>query len=85
MPKFFRSRKANEVKALIEALGYKWRNSNGDDAIYELPGFQYTVKVPIRNEVIPEGTMDYIKRMLCKNGATRRLILDWWKDNGFGE
>ncbi len=85
MPKFFRNRCAEEVKALLEAWGYEWKASDGDDAIYSKTGYTITVKVPIRNEDIRNGTMDYIKKCLCRNGANRKDILKWWKDNGYGE
>jgi len=85
MAKFFHNRCAEEVKKLLEAWGYRWTASNGDDAIYTKEGCSYTIKVPVRNETIPNGTMDYIKKCLVRNGATRKEILTWWKENGYGE
>ena len=85
MSKRFRNRRADEVKAFLEASDFKWINNNGDDAIYALNNNLYTVKVPIRNEFIPNGTMDYIKKMIEKNGISRKDILEWWKNNGYGD
>ncbi len=85
MAKRFCNRKADEFKALLEAWGFKWENSNGDDAIYFKADTPIPIKVPIRNEDIPNGTADYIKRCLIKDGYTRQQILDWWKQNGYEE
>lgn len=85
MSRFFRNRKSNEIRAYLEAHGYKLVSRNGDDDIYAKDGYGYTVKIPNRNEVIPNGTMDSIKRMIVLNGTTRKNILNWWKENGFGD
>ena len=85
MPKYFKARKAEEVKKFLEAKGYKMVNYDGDDEIWALPNCQYTVKVPSRNEEIPNGTMDYMRKMICLCGFKRKDILDWWKENGYNE
>ena len=85
MPKYFAKRKAEEVKKFLEAHGYKLTNMNGDDEIWTLEGCQYTVKVPSRNEEIPRGTMSYIRKMICHCNFTRKYILNWWKQNGYGD
>ena len=85
MPKFFKARKAEEVKKFLEAHGFRMINHNGDDEIWAKEGQQYTVKVPSRNEVLPQGTMDHMRKMIGKCGYERKYILKWWKDNGYGD
>ena len=85
MPRFFRNRKAEEVKKFLEAHGYRAVHMRGDDEIWAKGGCQFTVKLPSRNETMPDGTMDYVKRMMNMCGHSRKEILAWWKKNGFGE
>jgi predicted RNA binding protein YcfA (HicA-like mRNA interferase family) len=85
MSKFFRNRKSIEVRKFLEANGYKLVNANGDDDIYAHPNCNYTVKIPQRNETIPTGTMDHMRKMIMKNGFSKKDILNWWKNNGYGE
>lgn len=85
MPKFFRARTSKEVVAFLVAHGYKHTNTNGDDDIYAKDNCAYPVKVAHRNEVIPMGTMDYIRQIIQKGGHSRKDILNWWKNNGYGE
>jgi len=85
MPKFFKTRKAEEVKKFLEAHGFKITNHNGDDEIWSKDDCQYTVKVPCRNEEIPRGTMDHMRKMIGMCGYDRKCILEWWKKNGYGD
>ena len=85
MAKRFRNREANEVRDFLAKNGFRCVSTNGDDDIYALGENQYTVKIPNRNEDIPTGTMMYIVKMIEKNGITRKEILIWWKDNGYGD
>lgn len=85
MPRFFRGRTSKEVRKFLEENGFVQMNNNGDDAIYAHPDSNYPVKIPDRNEVIPVGTMDSIKKIIIKAGFSRKDILKWWKDNGYGE
>jgi len=85
MPKFFRNRTSKEVGKFLDAHGYKLVGHNGDDDIFARDDCVYTVKIPNRNEVIPMGTMDSIKKMIMKAGFSRNDILNWWKDNGYGD
>jgi len=85
MPKFFAKRKAEEVKKFLENHDYKLINYNGDDEIWARDDCQYTIKVPSRNEEIPRGTLDQIKKMLNLCGFDRIRVIKWWKDNGYGE
>lgn len=85
MAKYFRARKQKEVVAFLVANGFKVVNSDGDDDIWSKDGYEYTVKVPQRNEDIPMGTMDYMRKMIQECGYTKKDILNWWKDNGYGE
>lgn len=84
MAKHFRNRAARCYRELLEAWGFKWTSSNGDDAIYTKPGAPIPIKIPSRdNEGVPIGTGDYIKKCLIKDGYTRKQILDWWEQNGY--
>lgn len=85
MPKFFRARKAEIVKKFLETRGYKLVGNNGDDEIWAKEGCQYTIKLPNRNEEIPDGTMSYIKKMMRYCGIDPKECLKWWKENGYGE
>ena len=85
MPKFFKARRAEEIKKFLEANGYKLVNHNGDDEIWIKDGCNYTVKIPSRNETIPNGTMSYIKKMIRHCGISNKEMLKWWKENGFGD
>jgi len=86
MSKYFRNRKAEEIRAFLEANGYKKINTNGDDDIYAKDKCQYTVKIPSRNsEIIPKGTMSQIKKMIRWCGIDDKQILNWWKGNDYGE
>lgn len=85
MPKFFAKRCAEEVKKFLEAHDFRLVNHDGDDEIWAKKGYQYTVKVPSRNEEIPRGTLDYIKKMIGLCGYDRKYVLRWWKENGYGE
>lgn len=86
MPKFFRNRRAKEVRAFLVAHRYRNVGTNGDDDVYARDDCQYTVKIPCRDgEVIPLGTMDYIKGMIMRCGIRRNEILEWWRDNGYGD
>lgn len=86
MPKFFRGRKSREVRAFLNAHGFVLQASHGDDDVYSRPGYEYTVKIPNRdNEEIPIGTMDYIKNCIEKCGISRKEILKWWKENDYGD
>lgn len=84
--KFFAKRSDKEIKAFLEAHGYKQLAANGDDQIWARDDCAYTVKVSDRSEDrIPRGTLDQIKKMLGMAGFDRKYVLKWWKDNGYGE
>lgn len=85
MPKFFRARKAEEIKKFLEAHGFRVVNHNGDDEIWAKDTCTYTVKVPSRNEIMKIGTMTYIKKMISYCGISNKEMLKWWKDNGYGD
>jgi len=86
MAKYFRGRKSFEIRAFLEAHGFILQATHGDDDVYRRPGYQYTVKIPNRNnEDIPIGTMDYVKRCIRNCGIAPKDILRWWKENGYGD
>lgn len=85
MPKFFRGRTSREVGKFLNAHDYKLVGRKGDDDIFARDDCNFTVKISNRNEIIPMGTMDYIKKMIIKAGFSRDYILKWWKDNGYGD
>ena len=85
MPKYFRARKSNEVKDFLLANGFVLASRVGDDDVYEKIGYSYTVKIPNRNEVIPDGTMSAVRKYIEKCGINRKEVLRWWKENGYGE
>ena len=87
MSKFFRARKAREIRAFLIASGFILQSNNGgDDDVYSKVGYQYTVKIPNRdNEVIPDGTMSSIRKCIRHCGLTDKEILNWWKDNKYGD
>ena len=85
MAKFFRARRAREIRAFLEAHNFLLLNTHGDDDIYERPGFTYTVKIPNRdNDEIPDGTMSHIKKCIKMCGIDNKDILKWWEENGYG-
>lgn len=86
MARFFRNRRANEWRAVLEAFGYKWTNNNGDDQVWTHPKSGIAVLVPSRNEEMLLPTSDSMARKvhLCL-GIQKKEILKWWKDNGFGD
>ena len=83
--KFFAKRNDREVRAFLEAHGYKRGGYNGDDEIWAVEGCGYTVKIPQRHEDIPRGTLDQIKKMLGLCGFDRKSVIKWWKENDYGE
>lgn len=85
MPKYFHARKAEEIKKFLEVKGFKLVNHNGDDEIWALATSNYTIKLPSRNEEIPDGTMAHIKKMLRYCGIDPKEMLLWWKNNGYHE
>lgn len=89
MAKYFKARRAKEVKTFLVANGFYLANPKGmtgDDDIYARKGYEYTVKIPSRdNEEIPMGTMFYINKCIVLCGFGRKDILNWWKANGYGE
>jgi len=85
MPKFFSARKAEIIKKFLETKGFVMINHKGDDEIWTRQGYNYTVKLPSRNEQIPDGTMSQIKKCIRYCGIDPKEMLQWWKDNGHGE
>lgn len=87
MPKFFSKRTANEIRAFLEAHDFIMVNRNGDDQIWAKRDnrWGYTVKLPDRNEEIPRGTLDNIKKCIGQCGHDRKSVISWWKANGYGE
>lgn len=85
MPKFFAKRCAEEIKKFLEAHDYKFIDRNGDDQIWARDDCNITVKVPDRNEEIPRGTLDNIKKCLSMCGFDRKYVIEWWKNNDYGE
>ena len=86
MAKRFNGRRAKEYRAFLEAHGFSLVNYNGDDDIYERPGYGYAVKIPHRDsEEVPIGTALQIVRCVEKCGIGRKKILLWWHENGYGE
>ncbi len=84
MPKFFRARKAEQIKKFLETKNFTIVNGNGDDEIWARTGWNYTIKLPCRNEEIPDGTMSNIKKCMRRCGVDPKEMLQWWKENGFG-
>lgn len=86
MGRFFRARKAREVRAFLEANDFSLAATHGDDSIYERQGYAYTVKIPSKDsDVIYDGTMSQIRKCIRQCGFRDADILKWWKNNGFGE
>ncbi len=86
MSKFFRARRAREIRAFLIGNGFILESHHGDDDVYSRKGYGYTVKIPNRDsEVIPDGTMSSIKKCIRNCGFYDKDILRWWKDNGYGE
>jgi hypothetical protein len=85
MPKFFRARKAEIIKKFLETKEFYVGNTNGDDEIWVRDGWNYTIKLPSRNEEIPDGTMSSIKKCMRNCGVDPKEMLEWWKKNGYGE
>jgi len=85
MPKFFRTRKAELVKKFLETKNFRLVNHNGDDEIWARDGWNYTIKLPSRNEEIPDGTMSSVRKCMKHCGVDPKEMLKWWKENGFGE
>lgn len=72
--------------AFLITHGYRLVVEHGDDAIYALPHCVITVKVPSRrSEVIHIVTMDNIRRCIRKCGFKNEDILNWWKENKYGD
>ena len=86
MAKFFRARRAREVRAFLEAHAFYFAANDGDDDIYARQGYGYTVKIPNRdNDEIPIGTMSQIRKCVRMCGVSDKLMLEWWKENGYGD
>ncbi len=85
MPKFFRARKAGLIKKFLETKNFRVVGTNGDDEIWAREGWNYTIKLPNRNEEIPDGTMSFIKKCMRNCGVDPKEMLQWWKENGFGD
>ena len=86
MARFFKNRTANEWRALLAAHGYKWIHNNGDDQVWKLVGNGIVILVPDRNEgMILPTSMDMARKMGLGAGTSKKDILKWWKENGFGE
>ena len=85
MAKYFRKRSSEDIIAFLEAHGYKWTNTKGDDDIFTLEGCHFTVKVTKGRGITPIGTMHYICRMAAKCGIEKKKWLEWWKRNGHGD
>ena len=85
MAKYFRNRTANEWRKVLDAKGFKWINNSGDDEVWSKEGFYIFILVPSRNETIPMGTSDSMARKAVRCGLPKKEILQWWKENGFGE
>ncbi|MEK7552275.1 MAG: hypothetical protein AAB534_02550 [Patescibacteria group bacterium] len=85
MPKFFRARKAEIIKKFLETKDFYLANTNGDDEIWARRGFNYTLKLPNRNEEIPDGTMSSIKKCMRHCGVDPKEMLEWWKKEGYGD
>jgi len=86
MPRYFKDRKAREVRLFLEAHDFYIppTNRTGDDDVYARnDNCGMTVKIPHRdNESIPQGTMDYICKCIKAHGFSKKDILIWWKENG---
>ena len=86
MAKYFKARKAKEVRVFLEAMGFILQTTHGDDTIYRREGFGFTVKIPSRDsDVIPLGTMSQIRKCVRNCGFSDKQILKWWKENNYGE
>jgi len=83
MAKFFRNRDANEWREVLEAFGYKWTNSNGDDQVWTHEESNIAVLVPTRNEslLLPTSVSMARKVSMCL-GIKKKDILKWWEENG---
>jgi len=86
MARFFKNRTANEWRALLGGLGYHWTGNNGDDQVWVRDGSGFAVLVPTRNEdIILPTSMDMARKVSLGCGISKKDILKWWKENGFGE
>lgn len=86
MAKYFRARRGGDFRAVLEAFGFYLQSYNGDDSIYARKGYGFTVKIPTRSsEEVPMGTADFIKKCIRKCGVDPKEVLEWWKDNGYGD
>ena len=86
MSKYFRNRKASEWRTVLIAFGYKHINSNGDDQVWAKEGCNQVVLVPGRDsEVIILQTAMDMSRKVGKCGISKKDVLKWWKENGYGE
>lgn len=86
MPRRFSNRKAKEYKAVLKAFGYSIVGYNGDDQIWKREGYTQTVRVPDRdNEDIIIPTSMEMLRKIAMAGISKKEILAWWKNNGYGD
>lgn len=86
MPRYFKARRAREVRAFLIAYEFVLQSTSGDDDIYRRPNYHYAVKIPNRdNDEIPNGTMSYIRKCIRYCSINDKKMPVWWKNNGFGE
>jgi hypothetical protein len=61
-------------------------HNNGDDQVWKREGSGIVILVPDRNEgMILPTSMDMARKMTLGAGISKKDILKWWKENGFGE
>ena len=90
MARFFRNRKAIEWKALAKAFGLEIVNNNrdGDDEVWGRKNKSgIVILIPSRdNEVVILPTaMTMARKFQLLLSISKKDILKWWVDNGFGE
>jgi hypothetical protein len=88
MSKFFKNRTADEWRAVLTGLGFKWTTGDGDDEGYTHPEAkaQIVVFVPNRNEtIILPTSLSMARKVTLARGVSKKEINKWWKDNGYGE
>ena len=87
MAKFFRNRSSEEWRAVLEGLGFRWTNNDGDDQVWTYENHpNIAVLVPSRNEdIIIPTAMDMARKICICKGIKKKDILAWWKKNNYGE
>jgi hypothetical protein len=88
MAKFWRNRTSREWKAVLETYGFEpfYTRNSGDDEVWRKGDSNIAILVPSRDsEVLILPTSAAMARSAAKNGLSKKEILQWWKDNGYGE